>query len=84
MCLGAMRLLAAFFERTDALGLHLHSNRETRGIITANDPARMQPTTGAELCRLTPGVREVMGNNAGYDWPIVPHCRSPLICRDRF
>jgi phosphoglycerate dehydrogenase-like enzyme len=62
MCLGAMRLLAAFFERTGVLGLHLLGNREIRGIITANDLARMQPTAGAWLCRLTPGVREVLGN----------------------
>jgi hypothetical protein len=44
------------------LGLHLLGNREIRGIITANDLARMQPTAGAWLCRLTPGVREVLGN----------------------
>jgi len=57
-----MRLLAAFSERTGVLGLHLHGNREIRGIITANDLARMQPTAGAGLCHLTPGVHEVLGN----------------------
>jgi phosphoglycerate dehydrogenase-like enzyme len=57
-----MRLLAALFERTGVLGLHLLDNRETRGIITANELARMQPTAGARLCRLTPGVREVLDN----------------------
>jgi hypothetical protein len=71
MCLGAMRLLAAFFQRTGVPGLHLLGNRETRGIITANDLARMQSTVEAGLCRLTPGVCEVLGSNAGCDWPIV-------------
>ena len=58
MRLGAMRLLAAFFEPADVLGLHLPGNRETRGIIAADDLACMQPTAGAGLCRLTPDVRE--------------------------
>jgi hypothetical protein len=44
------------------LGLHLLGNREIRDIITANDLARMQPTAGAGLCRLAPGVREVLSN----------------------
>ena len=35
---------AAFFETADVLSLHLPGNRETRGIITADDLARMQPT----------------------------------------
>ena len=35
---------AAFFEQSDVLSLHLPGNRETRGIITADDLARMQPT----------------------------------------
>lgn len=35
---------AAFFEQADVLSLHLPGNRETRGIITAQDLARMQPT----------------------------------------
>jgi D-3-phosphoglycerate dehydrogenase len=34
----------AFFENADVLSLHLPGNRETRGIITANDLARMKPT----------------------------------------
>jgi D-3-phosphoglycerate dehydrogenase / 2-oxoglutarate reductase len=34
----------AFFESTDVLSLHLPGNRETRGIITADDLARMKPT----------------------------------------
>ena len=34
----------AFFEQADVLSLHLPGNRETRGIITADDLARMQPT----------------------------------------
>jgi D-3-phosphoglycerate dehydrogenase len=34
----------AFFESADVLSLHLPGNRETRGIITAADLARMQPT----------------------------------------
>ena len=34
----------AFFEQADVLSLHLPGNRETRGIITAADLARMQPT----------------------------------------
>ena len=37
MCLGAMRLLAAFFEPADVLGLHLPGNREIREIIAADD-----------------------------------------------
>jgi phosphoglycerate dehydrogenase-like enzyme len=63
MCLGGMRLLAAFFERIGVLDLHLLGNRETRGIITANELSRMQPTAGAGLCRSTPGVCEVLGNS---------------------
>lgn len=35
---------AVFFEQADVLSLHLPGNRETRGIITADDLARMQPT----------------------------------------
>ena len=35
---------AAFFESTDVLSLHLPGNQETRGLITADDLARMQPT----------------------------------------
>jgi D-3-phosphoglycerate dehydrogenase len=35
---------AAFFEQADVLSLHLPGNRETRGLITADDLARMQPT----------------------------------------
>ena len=35
---------AAFFENTDVLSLHLPGDQETRGIITADDLARMQPT----------------------------------------
>lgn len=35
---------AAFFEQADVLSLHLPGNRETRGIITADDLGRMQPT----------------------------------------
>ena len=57
MRLGAMRLLAAFFEPADVLGLRQPGNLETRGITTAADLPRMQPTAGAELRRLTPGVR---------------------------
>src|SRR5262249_58953384 len=34
----------AFFEQADVLSLHLPGNRETRGIITAADLARMKPT----------------------------------------
>src|SRR5712691_4285550 len=34
----------AFFEEADVVSLHLPGNRETRGIITADDLARMQPT----------------------------------------
>lgn len=34
----------AFFEQADVLSLHLPANRETRGIVTADDLARMQPT----------------------------------------
>jgi D-3-phosphoglycerate dehydrogenase / 2-oxoglutarate reductase len=34
----------AFFESADVLSLHLPGNRETRGIITADDLARMKPT----------------------------------------
>jgi D-3-phosphoglycerate dehydrogenase / 2-oxoglutarate reductase len=34
----------AFFERADVLSLHLPGNRETRGLITADDLARMKPT----------------------------------------
>jgi D-3-phosphoglycerate dehydrogenase / 2-oxoglutarate reductase len=34
----------AFFENADVLSLHLPGNRDTRGIITANDLARMKPT----------------------------------------
>jgi D-3-phosphoglycerate dehydrogenase len=35
---------AAFFENADVLSLHLPGNQETRGIITADDLARMKPT----------------------------------------
>jgi D-3-phosphoglycerate dehydrogenase / 2-oxoglutarate reductase len=35
---------AAFFESTDVLSLHLPGNQETRGLITADDLVRMQPT----------------------------------------
>ena len=34
----------AFFETADVISLHLPSNRETRGIITAQDLGRMKPT----------------------------------------
>jgi D-3-phosphoglycerate dehydrogenase len=34
----------AFFEDADVLSLHLPGNQETRGIITADDLARMKPT----------------------------------------
>jgi D-3-phosphoglycerate dehydrogenase / 2-oxoglutarate reductase len=34
----------AFFESADVLSLHLPLNRETRGIVTAQDLARMKPT----------------------------------------
>jgi D-3-phosphoglycerate dehydrogenase len=34
----------AFFENADVISLHLPGNRETRGIVTAEDLARMQPT----------------------------------------
>lgn len=34
----------AFFENADVISLHLPSNKETRGIVTANDLARMKPT----------------------------------------
>lgn len=34
----------AFFENADVLSLHLPGNRDTRGIITADDLARMKPT----------------------------------------
>jgi hypothetical protein len=37
MCLGAMRPLAAFFERTGVLGLHLLGSREIHEIIAADD-----------------------------------------------
>ena len=35
---------AAFFEQADVLSLHLRLNDATRGIVTADDLARMQPT----------------------------------------
>jgi D-3-phosphoglycerate dehydrogenase len=34
----------AFFENADVLSLHLPGNRETRGLITADDLGRMQAT----------------------------------------
>jgi D-3-phosphoglycerate dehydrogenase len=34
----------AFFETADVISLHLPSNRETRGIVTSEDLARMKPT----------------------------------------
>jgi D-3-phosphoglycerate dehydrogenase len=34
----------AFFENADVLSLHLPGNQETRGIVTADDLARMKPT----------------------------------------
>jgi hypothetical protein len=37
MRLGAMRLLAEFFEPADVLGLRQPGNCEPRGIITADD-----------------------------------------------
>jgi len=35
---------AAFFEQSDVISLHLPLNKETRGIVTADDLARMKPT----------------------------------------
>ena len=35
----------AFFETADVISLHLPGNKETRGIVTAADLARMKPTT---------------------------------------
>ena len=35
---------AAFFANADVLSLHLPGNHETRGIVTADDLARMKPT----------------------------------------
>ena len=35
---------AGFFEEADVLSLHLPSNKETRGIVTEEDLARMKPT----------------------------------------
>lgn len=35
---------AEFFARSDVLSLHLRLNEETRGIVTAEDLARMKPT----------------------------------------
>lgn len=35
---------AAFFERSDVVSLHIRLNDKTRGIVTANDLARMKPT----------------------------------------
>lgn len=34
----------AFFEQSDVISLHMPSNKETKGIITAGDLARMKPT----------------------------------------
>ena len=34
----------AFFEQSDVISLHMPSNKETKGIITAADLARMKPT----------------------------------------
>jgi D-3-phosphoglycerate dehydrogenase len=34
----------AFFENADVISLHLPSNKETRGIVNADDLARMKPT----------------------------------------
>lgn len=34
----------AFFEQSDVISLHLPLNKETRGIVTAEDLARMKPT----------------------------------------
>lgn len=34
----------AFFENADVISLHLPGNKETRGIVTAEDLARMKPT----------------------------------------
>jgi D-3-phosphoglycerate dehydrogenase len=34
----------AFFENADVISLHLPANKETRGIVTAADLARMKPT----------------------------------------
>jgi D-3-phosphoglycerate dehydrogenase len=35
---------AAFFEAADVISIHLPLNKETRGIVTAEDLARMKPT----------------------------------------
>lgn len=35
---------AAFFENADVVSIHLPLNKETRGIVTADDLARMKPT----------------------------------------
>lgn len=34
----------AFFENADVISLHLPGNKDTRGLVTANDLARMKPT----------------------------------------
>jgi hypothetical protein len=56
MRLGGMRLSAAFFEPADVLSLRQPGNGKSRGLTTAAGLPRMQPTAGAELRRLTPGV----------------------------
>jgi D-3-phosphoglycerate dehydrogenase len=49
---------AAFFENADIVTLHLPLNKETRGIVTAADLARMKPTAVLVNTSRAPIVQE--------------------------
>ena len=63
---------AAFFEQTDVLSLHLRLNDATRGIVTAEDLARMQPsalfvnTSRAELVQTDALEQALQHGRPGY------------------
>jgi len=63
---------AAFFEQADVLSLHLRLNDATRGIVTAEDLARMQPsalfvnTSRAELVQTDALEQALQRGRPGY------------------
>ena len=77
---------AALFERSDVLSLHLRLNDETRGIVTAEDLARMKPSAllvntarapliapgalEAALCQGRPGMAAA---DVFDDEPVIDH-----------
>jgi D-3-phosphoglycerate dehydrogenase len=63
---------AAFFEQANVLSLHLRLNDATRGIVTANDLARMRPdalfvnTSRAELVQTEALEHALQKGRPGY------------------